>query len=79
MVGPNSPSDHKSDETVYSLVELGLLFCPEERLRELGQVAQPHSYYMGKIALESSSIQFQNMYFSLTVLFLWNSVSSSLK
>lgn len=43
-VGPNSPSDRKSDETVYSLVELGLLFSfyPEERCKESGQVA-PHT------------------------------------
>lgn len=64
MVGLKGPSDRRCNETALSLVELGLLpsFCPEERLRELGHVAQPHSYYPLKLCLEPRLTLFQSLW-----------------
>lgn len=66
-------------------VIIHILSRREERLRELGHTAQPHSYYTVKLGLEPRLIWFQSPWFSrhnthlLTGLSLWASVSLSLK
>lgn len=68
-VGPKGLSDRRCDETAHSLVELGLPFSfrPENRLRESGQVAQPHNYCTVKGGLEPMLIQFQSLWVLFTI------------